>query len=380
LKKDRVIDFLIENWKSEMDAALVYRCMADQEQNTERREILLELASTEEGHARIWSEELAKTGVTVGEHSPGLRTRTYLWLMKMLGVRSILQILENVEKGAASAYAEGIQIATDSALKGAIAGVASTERGHSRILAEMDRGALKRDPHDVLRGERWHRGGSSIRDVIFGMNDGLLSTFSLVTGVAGATGNNEIVLLSGVAGAVAGAISMTAGAYVSTKAEREVLEKHVEMERLELSLMPEQEENELALLYRLKGVPIDQARSIAGTLLRDEAIALETMTKEELGIDTTELPSAKSAGLSSGTSFVIGAIVPIFPYLVLSGAVALVLSISLSLGGFFLMGVARTLVTARNPWRSGMEMFLIGTGAAVITYMIGFALGVEFGG
>jgi VIT1/CCC1 family predicted Fe2+/Mn2+ transporter len=209
------------------------------------------------------------------------------------------------------------------------------------------------------------------------MNDGLLSTFSLVTGVAGATANNQMVLLSGIAGGIAGAISMTAGAYVSTKAEVEVFQKHLETERLELSIMPEQEENELALMYRLKGVPPDQARDLAHTILRDQTTAVEAMGMEEFGVSGKELPNPRKAGLASGLSFMTGAVVPVFPYLVLSGLGALVLSISLSLSGFFLMGVARALVTARNPWRSGLEMFAIGTAAAVITYVIGSLVGVE---
>lgn len=380
MRKNREIHFLMENWKNEMEAALVYRRMAEEERNAQRREILLELAVTEEGHAKVWAEELAKRGIVVREYSPSLRARAYLWLMKRFGVRSILQVLENVERGAASGYSEGVIAVADPRLKEKISEVAPVEQGHSRILAALDGRAEKRGPHDALRGERWHKGGGSIRDVIFGMNDGLLSTFSLVTGVAGATASNQIILLSGIAGAVAGAISMTAGAYVSTKAEREVLEKHLEMESLELAMMPEQEENELALLYRLKGVPSDQARSIARTLLRDESTALETMSREELGLDIGELPDPRSAGLASGLSFIVGAIVPIFPYLILSGILALAFSIGLSLGGFFLVGVTRTLVTARNPWRSGAEMFLIGTGAAVFAYIVGFFLGVEFAG
>lgn len=300
LRNTREIEFLVENWKNEKDAALVYRQMADQERNAQRREILLELASTEEEHARVWAEELSKRGIKVLEYRPRLRAKIYLWLMKRLGVRSILQALEGVEKGAASGYLQGTAIVTDPKLKEKIAEVAPVEQSHSRILAALDGRAQRQTPHEILRGERWHRGGGSIRDLIFGMNDGLLSTFSLVTGVAGATASNQIILLSGIAGAVAGAISMTAGAYVSTKAEREVSEKHVEMERLELTMMPQQEENELALIYRLKGLSSDQARSIARTLLRDEATALETMSREELGFDIEELPDPKTAALASG--------------------------------------------------------------------------------
>jgi len=380
MRRDKEIDFLVENWRNEMDAALVYRKIAEKEKGTERHEILMELASTEEAHARTWSEELARRGIILEEYRPSLRARIHLWLVNAFGPRSILQILENVEKGASSGYIEGNEVITDAMLMQEVTEVASTEQSHSRILGAMVGKTSGSGPHDVLQGERWHKGGGSIRDIIFGMNDGLLSTFSLVTGVAGATGSNEIVLLSGVAGAVAGAISMAAGAYVSTKAEREVSEKHLETERLELSIMPELEENELALLYRLKGVPAEQAKSLARTLLRDENSALETMAKEELGFDIEELPTPKSAGLASGLSFVIGAIVPIFPYLLLSGWMAMSLSIALSLSGFFLMGVARAFVAARNPWRSGAEMFAIGTAAAVITYLIGLFLGVELAG
>lgn len=376
MTKDREVEFLRKNWKDEMEAALLYRQMAEEEQNDDRRQILQELALTEERHANVWSEELNKRGVKVERHNLTLRAKIYLWLMKRLSSSSMLQIFENVEKQAASGYSEASKATMDSTLKKQILDAALTERGHSRILATMD-GGPGNGAQDVLQVERWHRGGSSIKEIIFGMNDGLLSTFSLVTGVAGATANNQMVLLSGIAGGVAGAISMTAGAYVATKAETEVLQKHLETEKLELSIMHDQEETELSLMYRLKGMSRDNAKDLAHALLKDQTTALEAMGIEELGVSSKELPNARKAGLASGLSFMIGAVVPVFPYLVLSSLGALVLSISLSLGCFFLMGVARALVTARSSWRSGLEMLFIGTAAAVITYMIGLLVGVE---
>jgi VIT1/CCC1 family predicted Fe2+/Mn2+ transporter len=228
-----------------------------------------------------------------------------------------------------------------------------------------------------MTGERWHQGGSSIRDIIFGMNDGLLSMFSLVTGVAGGTTNNSVVILAGLAGAVAGAISMAAGAYVSTKAEKEVLEKHLQMEASELETMPETEAEELALMYELKGVSPAKSRNIAKSIMSNKKVALETMAREELGFAPEETGNPLKAGLTSGVSFVIGSSLPVLPWILLPGKLALYTSIGLSLCGFFAVGVCRTLVTGKNPWKSGLEMFAIGTIAAIITYLIGSMIGVS---
>jgi VIT1/CCC1 family predicted Fe2+/Mn2+ transporter len=228
-----------------------------------------------------------------------------------------------------------------------------------------------------MSGERWHQGGSSIRDIIFGMNDGLLSMFSLVTGVAGGTTNNSVVILAGLAGAIAGAISMAAGAYVSTKAEKEVLEKHLQMERSELETMPEAEEEELALMYELKGISHAKAKSIAKSIMSKKDTALETMAREELGFAPGETGDPLKAALMSGVSFTLGSSLPVLPWVFIPGRLALYTSIGLSLGGFFIAGVCRTLVTGKNPWKSGLEMFAIGTGSALITYLIGSSLGIS---
>lgn len=292
------------------------------------------------------------------------------------GYKALLPILEKNEEQAVQNYTGQMHASTDPALSERIGKMIADERGHSVAAAVLD-GRVKAAAHDVLAGERWHRGGSSIRDVIFGMNDGLLSTFSLVTGVSGAGADNRLVLISGLAGAVAGAISMAAGAFVSTKSEREVYQHHLEIERTELATMPEEEEAELALLYRLRGIPDDQARTLAKRLLEDEETALESMAREELGLQPGSLPNPSRAGLDPGSSFIIGAAVPILPYVIIGGNAAMLLSIGLSLLGFFVIGAGRTLVTGRNAWRSGLEMLLIGSGAAVVTYLIGSMLGVS---
>jgi len=183
--------------------------------------------------------------------------------------------------------------------------------------------------------------------------------------------------LAGLSGAVAGAISMAAGAYVSTKAEVETLENTLEAERKEIELMPEAEEEELALMYELKGFKQEDARNIAKTIFSDKEMALDIMAREELGVDPDELGDPRKAALASGFSFVVGSSMPIMPFLLFSGRFSFYVSIALSLGGFFVIGAVRTIVTGRKPILSGLEMFLIGTAAALITYFVGKIIGIN---
>jgi VIT1/CCC1 family predicted Fe2+/Mn2+ transporter len=364
-KKQKI---LLANWQDEREAVMLYYQMAGQEKNPAKKKIYQKLAQIEESHAKVWEEELKKQGITP-EFQPKLKAKILSRLAKILGHKAIIDFLEKSEDSAVKSYTGQIKKLNDPKLTKSLSKIIPDERSHSKTLT-----ALKGQPVPVS-GEKWHKGGESIRDIIFGMNDGLLSTFSLVAGVAGAAVSNSIVLLAGLAGAVAGAISMAAGAFVSVKAEKEVMLKHIEMEKTEIKTMPKTEEEELALMYELKGLSAKSAREIARKIMKDKKTALETMVKEELGINPEELGCPGKAALVSGISFTIGAAVPIIPFTLL-GSMAFQTSIILSLLGFFIIGAGRTIATGRNPWKSGIEMFLIGTGAAIITYMIGSAIGV----
>ena len=360
---------LLENWLDEREASMLYAQMAEQEKSPKKRKIYKKLSKIEDEHARVWGEELKKRGITP-RFKPRLRARILSLFGRILGHDSMLNALESGEGDAVSGYTSQVDVFKDKSIHEKLKKIIPEEKTHSRILDE-----IRGKPPGPMTGERWHQGGDYIRDVIFGMNDGLLSTFSLIMGIAGAAVSNALVLLAGLAGAVAGAISMAAGAYVSTKAEKETLEKNLNMERQELELMPEAEEDELALMYELKGVSKKEARKIARQIMSNKDLALETMAKEELGFAPEDTGSPGKAGLSSGVSFTIGASLPILPFALISGAYALKFAAVLSLSGFFVIGAGRTIVTGKNPWKSGLEMFLIGTAAAIFTYYIGSFIG-----
>jgi VIT1/CCC1 family predicted Fe2+/Mn2+ transporter len=368
MKESQLKKFLIDSWKDEKEATMLYDKMASSETDPKRKAIYQRLSEIENEHSQLLEEELSKLGEDISklEYKPKLKTRVLSFFAKILGHKSLLENLLKGEDDAITGYARYAVESDDEGLRNTLSKIARDEKSHFNVLSEMEERA----------GESWHRGGGSIRDAIFGMNDGLLSTFSLVTGVSGAAVGNTIVLLAGIAGAIAGAISMAAGAFVSTRAEKEVMEKHIEMERYEIEVMPETETEELALIYELKGVDREHARTMAKQIMANKDAAIDTMAREELGFAPEELGSPAKAGLTSGIFFTMGALIPIVPWIIFPGLIALYASIVMSLSGFFFIGVGRTLVTGKNPWKSGFEMFLIGTAAAIITYIIGSLVGV----
>jgi VIT1/CCC1 family predicted Fe2+/Mn2+ transporter len=374
MKESQLKKFLIDSWYDEKEAAMLYEQMSLNEADPKKKNVYQRLAKIESGHADLLVLELYKLGVEIDKDKfkPRWRTRFLTLFGRIFGHNSLLRSLVKGEDGAIEGYAMHASAVHDKELKNNLRSIAIDEKSHFKVLNEFT-GNFEDDP---LAGERWHHGGGSIRDAIFGMNDGLLSTFSLVAGVSGAMVGNNIVLLAGVAGAIAGAISMAAGAFVSTRAEKEVKEKHLAREQYEISAMPELEMEELAVRYELKGVDPEHAKEMARQIFSDKKSAIDTMAREELGFAPEELGSPLKAGITSGFFFTLGALIPIVPWIIFPGILAFYVSIIMSLGGFFFIGIGRTLATGRNPWISGLEMFLIGTGAAIVTYLIGSLVGV----
>lgn len=364
----------LANWQDEMEAAMLYAKMAEAESNPRRKGIYTRLSEIEKRHAAIWENELKRLGV-VPKFTPGLKARLIAFAAKVFSPRAALEVLERGEGSAIASYSRQARMYAGEPIAEHLRTIAMDEKSHSKILRD-----LAARPSEPLSGERWHQGGDFIRDMIFGVNDGLLSTFSLVAGVFGGAASNRFVLLSGLAGAIAGAISMAAGAYVSTKSARDVLEKHLELESAEIEMMPEAEREELQLMYELKGFDPETARTLSEKVMADSSSALDTMAKEELGFSPEDLGSPLTAALVSGISFIVGASVPILPFLLIPGRGAIYSAGALSLLGFFAIGAGRTIVTGKSPWRSGLEMFLIGTGAAAVTYLIGSLMGVSIAG
>jgi VIT1/CCC1 family predicted Fe2+/Mn2+ transporter len=266
-----------------------------------------------------------------------------------------------------------------------IEAIAADEREHAEIWRKLKDPDYHPD-RDIAGRERWHRSGRSgtLRAVIFGVSDGLVSNLALVMGVAGASGptgaESHFILLAGVAGLLAGAFSMAAGEYISMQSQRELFERQIALERAEMEAMPEEEEAEMASLYRAKGFREDEAKAIAHRLFEDPERALEQLIREELGLDPDELGSPFGAAFGSFVAFAIGALVPVVPYLIAGGGSAFVAAIALSLVALFAVGAGVSLLTGRGVLFSGTRPVLIGAAAAVVTYLVGPAIGVSVAG
>jgi vacuolar iron transporter family protein len=259
-------------------------------------------------------------------------------------------------------------------------GMAVDERSHARVLTRLrEQAAVRGDEggRGIARRERWHRSDRSgaLRAAVFGVNDGLVSNTALVMGFAGSGARGTTILFAGIAGLLAGAFSMAAGEYISMRSQREAYEREIALEADELRDDPEAEAEELALIYRAKGLDTDEAERVATAIMKDHNAALDTMAREELGLDPDELGSPWSAAVSSLVSFAIGAVLVVLPYLFGSGTAALVAAIALAAGALFTVGSVLGLLNGRAPVRSGARQFLVGASAAAAVFGIGHAIG-----
>jgi VIT1/CCC1 family predicted Fe2+/Mn2+ transporter len=269
-----------EHWSDEQDGAALYRALAERSEG-EQREIFLELAAAEERHARHWAAKLAELGEPeprAEDHRLGARTRLLIWLTRRFGARAMLPIVERAEVSDAAHY-DDVPTAKPS--------MAVDERIHARVVAGLSPASAR---SGIVRGERWHRGDASgaLRAAIFGVNDGLVSNLALVMGVAGGQASASMILLAGLAGLLAGAFSMGAGEYISVRSQRELFEREIALEAEEIAVMPEEETNELALIYRAKGIPREEAEALAAAIMADPQHALDTKAREELGLNPEE--------------------------------------------------------------------------------------------
>ena len=364
------IDRYRQNYLVEMEGIALYRSMAAAEADQARAEIFNKLAKNEERHAQRWVRLIQSAGGSVPQYRPGLRVRALGWMARTFGTRRVVPIISSLEARDEAGYMHQPEAA----------GLPAEERAHSRTLWAMSGGSP--GPASIVGVERWHftsRGGN-LRAAVFGVNDGLLSNFSLVMGFAGAEARPEYILLAGVAGLLAGSFSMAAGEYVSIRAQREVFEQQIAMEQQELEMSPKEEEEELALIYQAKGIPEDEAAQLARRIIGNPKTAIDTLAREELGLDPSELGSPWTAAISSFLAFVVGAFVPVAPYLFVSGVAAWLASASLSFCALFGVGALLSIFTARGPLVSGTRMLVIGLVVSAITYGVGWLLGVSVSG
>jgi VIT1/CCC1 family predicted Fe2+/Mn2+ transporter len=351
-----------EHYRDERDAAYLYRALAAVEPNRDRKQLFEKLAVVEDRHAERWRELFAESGRPLPQYTTATRTRLLAWIAKRFGTSVILPLMLAEEGREVQAYLGMARHSSHRQTHQAAIDIASDSAVHARELSEM----MGRE------GEPWHVGGSGgyLRSVVYGFNDGLTANFGLVAGVIGANVAPHVVIISGVAGAIADALSMGSSGYLAAKSEAEVQAHQIEMERHEMRLMPDLEEEELALIYQAKGLPADRARETARVMMQDPSQALDAMVREELNIHPAELAPLKD-GVVTGGATAIGAFIPIAPFFILDHGAAIWTSLAVSMLAHFAIGAARSIFTGRSVWASGRDMFVVGFGVAAIGYLIG---------
>jgi VIT1/CCC1 family predicted Fe2+/Mn2+ transporter/rubrerythrin len=376
-QSDKFIQGLQRAWLAEQASLRLYKDLAAHEKNPSRRNVLLKLSENEQSHADRWANRLKELGASIPSGRESLAQRLWRWVLVQSGTDNALKQIEAAEDRDEEQYAGLLEFAPTPADGQAIQSVREDEQGHSWLMRTAGKSAetvagpqFRLDT--ILHRESWHkRGGGWIGQAIYGANDGLGSVFGIVSGVSGATAGGPAVLIAGLAGMLASALSMGSGAYLASKAEREVNQAEIDRERRELETHPEEEMEELSLFYQLKGVPEDEANTLAGHLIAQPDQALRTLTSEELGFNEQILSNPWVEAISATLSTAVGAFIPIIPFFFARGYPAIIASFAISTLSHFLIGAAKTVVTGLNPWKSGTEMTLIGLGEAIITYVLG---------
>jgi VIT1/CCC1 family predicted Fe2+/Mn2+ transporter len=351
--------------EDELDSAALYRALADASQGR-RRDVLNRLAEAEERHAGHWERLLREAGVT--EFPPPkrtLRTRLLSTMAHRFGADTVLPLVLRLEAADAAKYRDVAEAPET---------MSAEEMAHGRAVAALGGGGKG---EQIARSEGRHRAGAggALRAAVFGVNDGLVSNLLLILGVAGGTSNRNIILLAGLAGLLAGAFSMAAGEWVSIQSQRELYEREIAVEREELSAFPEEELEELILIYQAKGLSEDEAKALAGRIMRRPESALDTLTREELGLAPGDLGSPWVAAVSSFGSFGVGAFIPVIPFLAGGGTAALVVAVALSAVTLFVVGSAIGLLTGRSPLRGGVRMVAIAAVVGLVSNLIGRLIG-----
>lgn len=374
------IDIYRQYFIDESGSAAIYQTLADVEKDTRLAEVYKRIAETERAHAAHWVEQISRAGGPAPVFKPSWRIRTLTWMARRFGAGMVLPAMQNMERVGTAGYA---QQGGNGAAEPTMA-MARQERSHAMLLTQIAsslRGGMEGGALAVMEGRHRSTGGNALRAAVLGANDGLVSNLSLVMGVAGATLNGKTVLITGLAGLLAGSISMALGEWLSVQSSRELYSHQIKIESAEIAQAPEEETEELALIYEARGLPREQAHTLAKQIIANPESAVETLAREELGIDPGELGgSAWEAALTSFILFALGAIIPVSPFMFSTGLTAVIISIVLSMVGLFLLGAIVTLFTGKPVWFSGFRMVLFGLIAAAVTFGIGRIIGVSVGG
>ena len=340
----------LENWTEEKQSSYLYRIVARRERDPAKVEMFEALSNAADAQAKLWEDKMRAEDEKVPDHlALTTRVRLISWLIRLVGPRAIRPALAAMKVRGLSVYS------------------------HSRLGAGH---AMPTSVDEVGYRHSSVGGGGNLRAAVFGVNDGLVSNACLVMGVVGATSNDSLILLTGIAGLLAGAASMAAGEYVSVRSQRELYEYQIRLEREELEEYPEEEAEELALIYNARGVEMMQAREIASEMLKDKEHALDTLAREELGLNPDDLGSPFGAASSSFVSFAIGALIPLIPFLYGRSGQPVPFSVVLTGLALYAVGSLLSLFTGKSAVRGGLRMVIIGGGAGLATFTIGRLLGI----
>ncbi len=344
----------LRSWTSEKQSAFLYKILAKKEGGNQRGDLFQKLSFEAEKQAEIWAEKMRAAGEKVpSQYFPGPRVVIVGALVTLLGPGRIKNILATLKVRGMSVYSTSLL------------------QGH----------ATPKNVDEIGRRHRTVSTGGNLRAAVFGINDGLVSNASLILGIAGGVsgsgGDPKIILLSGIAGLLAGAFSMGAGEFISVKSQREMFEYQIGLEREELKLYPEEEAEELALIYEAKGLPRETAHALATKLISDPEKALDALAREELGLNPEDLGSPWGAAIASFLSFSFGALLPLLPFLFSTGSRALFVAIGVTACSLFAVGATLSLFTGKNAFWGGFRMLFVGGCAGAATYFVGTLLGVQ---
>jgi VIT1/CCC1 family predicted Fe2+/Mn2+ transporter len=359
------LDVFEHHWQDEADAAYLYRLLSAAEPDAKKSDLYRRLAEVEDRHVQIWAKLLREHGREPGAFRPSARTRLLAGLGRVFGPGFLLPMLLAEEGREVKGYldmhrrtARGAPGATESLT------LARESAEHASTLNKIS----------GKSGEPWHRteSGGFLRNVVYGFNDGLTANFGLVAGVIGASSQtaHHTVIVAGVAGLIADALSMGSSGYLAAKSEQEVYANEIAMERDEIALMPEVERDELALIYEAKGMAAEPAYALATEVMADPERMLEEQVQEELGIGEPHMSPMREAWVT-GTATAIGAFIPVCPFLIWSGMTAVVVAFIIAMASHWIVGAARSVFTGRSVFRSGIDMFVIGLGVAIAGYFVG---------
>jgi vacuolar iron transporter family protein len=349
-------------WQEEVDAAYLYQVLAAKTTHEKERASYLALSEIEDKHAQAWENLLREKGTVLSARKPSVKARLLERFTRQFGPSLLSEWLKREESSEVKSYLSLYKTSADASTKSLALQLAQDSAQHAEQLGKMSNSST----------EPWHRtaSGGLLRNVVYGFNDGLTANFGLLAGIVGASAQPHIILLSGLAGTLADALSMGSSGYLAAKSEKEVYEKERRMEADEIRLMPELETEELALIYEARGIEATRARSMAQEVMANPERALEEKVKEELGISAAEISPMKEAWIT-GLATAIGAIIPVVPFFFLEGMSAAWASFGVAMAAHFAVGAARSFFTGKGLWKSGWEMLIVGFGVAAVGYLLG---------